>query len=104
MNGAVSIIDTESEKVLDHEMLSSYCQICTKRQKENGLPTGEKWEDWYSTYRLVCKRNYFESAGGMETAGIIKIFKRSEEKHKVQYTEFIGDGDSKTFPNLQGET
>ena len=100
LNGAVSIIGTESEKVLDHEVLSSYCQICTKWQKENGLPTGEKWEDWYCTHRLVCKRNYFGSAGGMETAGMIKIFERSEEKHKVQYTEFIGDGDSKTFPNL----
>ena len=100
LNGAVSIIGTESEKVLDHEVLSSYCQICTQWQQENGLPTGDKWEDWYSTHRLVCKRNYFGSAGGMESAGMIKIFKRSEEKYNVQYTQFIGDGDSKTFPNI----
>ena len=47
LNGAVSIIGTESEKVLDHEVLSSYCQICTKWQKE-------KWSShWLKVGRLV---------------------------------------------------
>ena len=31
---------------------------------------------------------------------MIKIFKRSEDKYNVQYTEYIGDGDSKTYLHL----
>ena len=35
LNGAVTVIGAETEKVLDHEVLSSYCQECTKWQEKN---------------------------------------------------------------------
>ena len=36
-------------------------------------------------------------SGGMEPAGMKAIFQRSPEKSGVQYTEYIGGGDAKTF-------
>ena len=100
LNGAVSVIGTETGKILDHEVLTSYCQACAEWQEKNGLPNGEAWDDWYDIHKLVCKRNYSGSASMMESAGMIRIFKRSEEKHGVHYTKYIGDGDSKTFFNI----
>ena len=33
----------------------------------------------------------------MEVAGVLDIFKRSEERYRLSYIAFIGDGDSSTF-------
>ena len=33
----------------------------------------------------------------MEKAGTVKIFSSSKTKHKLCYTSFYGDGDSKSF-------
>ena len=37
----------------------------------------------------------------METAGAKKIFEASVEKHKLYYTSFYGDGDSKAYPAVK---
>ncbi len=37
----------------------------------------------------------------METLGVKKIFGRSQEKYKLEYTEYFGDGDSKGFSEVQ---
>ena len=37
----------------------------------------------------------------METKGVKRIFERSEVTHKLQYTEYFGDGDSKAFNEVQ---
>ena len=36
----------------------------------------------------------------MEVQGVLEMFKRSEVLHKCKYSEYIGDGDTKTFKNL----
>ena len=36
----------------------------------------------------------------METAGILKCFKQSEQLNKVRYTNYIGDGDSKSYAEV----
>ena len=33
----------------------------------------------------------------MEVAGVLDIFKRSEERYRLSYIACIGDGDSSTF-------
>ena len=33
----------------------------------------------------------------MEPEGVYRVFKRSVELHNFQYTEYYGDGDSKSF-------
>ena len=38
----------------------------------------------------------------MEPEGADRIFQRSVEKHNLRYTEFYGDGDSKSFTRVKG--
>ncbi|GFS70833.1 uncharacterized protein TNCV_2897711 [Trichonephila clavipes] len=50
----------------------------------------------------VCNRgrnrkNYSGSAGKMEVDGMLRIFNRSEKLHNLKYSNYIGDGDTKTF-------
>lgn len=33
----------------------------------------------------------------MEAAGVLTLYRRSVEKHKLRYTPFIGDGDSSSY-------
>ncbi|CAF4630483.1 unnamed protein product, partial [Rotaria sp. Silwood2] len=47
-----------------------------------------------------CEKNYDKSSGTMESAAILKMFKRSVSKYGVYYKKYVGDGDSKTFPVL----
>ena len=37
----------------------------------------------------------------METEGIKRIFGRSKETRKLQYTEYFGDGDSKAYNEVE---
>ena len=37
----------------------------------------------------------------METAGALTIFKRSETQNNLQYTTYLGDGDSSAFRTVQ---
>ncbi len=38
-----------------------------------------------------------KSSGSMESVGAVAMSQRSIEKHKLRYTEYIGDGDSSSF-------
>ena len=38
----------------------------------------------------------------MGPEGADRIFQRSVEKHNLRYTEFYGDGDSKSFTRVKG--
>ena len=51
--------------------------------------------------RHQCKTNYQGSAPSMETEGIKRIFGRSKETRKLQYTEYFGDGDSKAYNEVE---
>ncbi|GFU29260.1 uncharacterized protein TNCV_1975031 [Trichonephila clavipes] len=46
------------------------------------------------------RKNYSGSAGKMEVDGMLKIFNRSEKLHNLKYSNYIGDGDTKTFNAL----
>ena len=37
----------------------------------------------------------------MEPVGAKRMFERSIQKHSLRYTEFYGDGDSKSFPTVE---
>ncbi|GFV29357.1 uncharacterized protein TNCV_437761 [Trichonephila clavipes] len=40
----------------------------------------------------------------MECRGLLSIFQRSETSRKACYTQYLGDGDSKGFPKVYGDT
>ncbi|GFW96237.1 uncharacterized protein TNCV_572081 [Trichonephila clavipes] len=73
--GVCTVIGAETGKVLDREVLSSYCKGC-------------------DSYKGV------NSAGKMEVDGMLRIFNRSEKLHNLKYSNYIGDGDTKTFNAL----
>lgn len=79
--GVCSVIGSESGKVIDTEVLSSFCKGCES--------SSDKDHD--------CLKNHEGSSGKMEVNGMIKIFSRSEETRGLKYTSYIGDGDTKTY-------
>lgn len=82
LNGLVTATNIDTGKVLDYEVLSKHCRC--KRKCKN------KHTD-------KCEANYAGVSGGMEAAGVKTIFERSVSLHKLRYTQFLGDGDSKAF-------
>ncbi|GFV99440.1 uncharacterized protein TNCV_1514101 [Trichonephila clavipes] len=46
------------------------------------------------------QKNYSGSAGKMEVDGMLRIFNRSEKLHNLKYSNYIGDGDTKTINAL----
>lgn len=84
--GVCSIIGGMTGKVLDVEVLSTFCKTC------DSADTEAKDHD--------CLRNHSGSSGQMETVGMVRIFQRSENCNGVRYTNYIGDGDSSTYKNI----
>jgi len=76
----------------------SICKSCKTVKKKCSKPDFERW---YETHKKHCTANHEGSAGKMEVDGVIEMFKRSIEKFKVKFKNYIGDGDAKTFKNLQ---
>ena len=56
----------------------------------------DEFSDWLEDHEADCGKNFDGSAGSMEPAALITIFKRSAQLHQSQYTGFLGDGDSKS--------
>ena len=47
-----------------------------------------------------CSINHYGSAGSMEAKGVVECFSTSAEKYNLQYTEYLGDGDSKSYKEV----
>ena len=82
-SGVAIIIGKETGKILHIGIRNKYCMACTQ-----GIPKEKH----------VCYKNWEESSSEMETD--IKGFRNAERTHGVQYTRFIGDGDSSVYPTL----
>ena len=90
-NGVATVLSVSDDiekaaKVIDVEVLSTYCDTCEKRKS---VPAPHPPHD--------CQKNLAGSAGSMESEGMLCIFKRSEEKNGLQYTSYLGDGNSKSY-------
>ncbi|GFY20291.1 uncharacterized protein TNCV_209231 [Trichonephila clavipes] len=93
LNECVSTISVDSGKILDIEVLSQYCRVCTKTEKTSGFSKK-------CVVSHFCK-NHKGSASNMETVGAYRIFERSEANRSLRYTSYYGDGDSKAFNNVK---
>ncbi|CAF1462790.1 unnamed protein product [Adineta steineri] len=95
LHGIATVCSTsDPPKVLDFEYLSRHCTTCSGL-----LGIREHNPEMYE--QLVeehiqdgCETNHKGSSGGMEAAGIVKVFRRSESKYLLRYTTYIGDGDA----------
>lgn len=84
-NGIVTAIRVSTGKVLDAQILSKYCR-CLKRFEK--------------VHHANCVANYMGSSGGMEVAGAVDIFRRSEKLHNVRYKKYLSDGDTSYFSTV----
>ncbi|GFT87215.1 uncharacterized protein TNCV_3543791 [Trichonephila clavipes] len=92
------VIGAETGKVLDREVLSSFCKGCDSYK---GVKFGIKYnKNGKERIRFHVEKNYSGSAGKMEVDGMLRIFNRSEKLHNLKYSNYIGDGDTKTFNAL----
>ena len=97
-NGCVNVISMDTGKVLDVEALSQGCKQCERHEQmdKNSL----EYQMWRADH-TTCKSNFQGSAPAMEPEGAERIFQRSVELHNLRYTEFYGDGDSKSFSRIK---
>ncbi|CAF4701676.1 unnamed protein product, partial [Rotaria sp. Silwood2] len=92
-HGAAAILSCNTvPKVLDLEICNKTCALSIKKSDP------AKYDSIIKSHQ--CEKNYDKSSGTMESAAILKMFKRSVSKYGVYYTKYVGDGDSKTFPVL----
>lgn len=82
LNGILSVTSADVGKVLDISVLSKHCRCPNKLRKE---------------HLSSCTANYSGTSGGMEVAGALEVFRRSVPEYDVQYTEYLGDGDSNGY-------
>lgn len=97
--GVSTLIAKYTGKVVDACVMSSFCAGCNLwKNKKNNDPVG--YAGWLADHEENCTRNHTGSSGKMEIDAVVKMFSRSVDKHQVQYTTYIGDGDSKTFKGI----
>lgn len=96
--GVTTLIGHYSGKVVDLIVKSAYCHACALHKST--LDDAE-FEEWYEDHKKSCSSNHDGSAGKMEVDSIVEMFLRSVEKFGVKYTNYIGDGDSKTYAGIQ---
>ena len=97
-NGCVTVISIDTGKVLDVEALSQACKQCELHEHLD--KNSEEYQRWRADH-IACKANFKGSAPAMEPEGVDRIFKRSVELHNLRYTEYYGDGDSKSFSKVK---
>lgn len=88
--GVLILIGYYSGKVTDFMVKSAYCKACETWEKFSLSVEYALWKETYSA-------NHEGSSGKMEVDAIAEMFVRSNELYSVQYTKYVGDGDSKTY-------
>ena len=99
LNGCVTTISMDTGKILDVEPLSKVCHTCKKLEKN---PQTSETASLKADHKPKCKSNYQGSSPAMEPEGPLRIFNRSVETNKLRYSEFYGDGDSKSYAAVKG--
>lgn len=98
LNGCVAAISMDTGKVVDVEVLSKFCKLCKMHEDDDDTPENNAWK---IDHKSKCKTNFEGSAPAMEPEGARRIFERSVEGNKLRYTEYFGDGDSKSHNVVQ---
>ena len=95
LHGVVVVISLVTGQVLDYETLSKMCTECKKWRKRAGTAEYAAWRS-----RHECVANFQGSSPAMECEGALTMWRRSESRHNLRYTQIISDSDSKTFSLL----
>ena len=100
LNGVVATVTVSTGKVVDIEIMSRNCKSCESHESMR-ISNPVDYDIWKNNHEKNCQLNYVVSAPSMEAAGAKHTFSRSEPNYGVRYTEFLGDGDSKAFNEVE---
>lgn len=95
--GIVSLIAWFTGKVIDVVVKSKYCRACQHWKKKEDTA---EYAEWKESHMEECEVTHEGSAGKMEVDAATEMFSRSINKNDVEYTNYIGDGDCKTFKGI----
>ncbi|GFV13314.1 uncharacterized protein TNCV_3656341 [Trichonephila clavipes] len=95
-NRCVAALSVDTGKVVDIEIMSSYCPTCRMISK---MPRSIESETFAADH--VCHSNFQGSALKREAVGATRIFQRSIVKRGLKYAHYYGDGDSKGFISVK---
>ena len=98
LTGCVAALSIDTGKVLDVEPMSTLCKQCQVHSK---LDKNSKGFQRFQQRHTDCKANFKGSAPAMEPEGVMHIFQRSFAKHGLHYTQYYGDGDSKSYSSVK---
>ena len=84
LNGVVTATSVDTGKVIGVSVMSKHCRCKNKNE-----------------HTEHCKANYSRNSGGMEVAGVVKLFQKSETCNQVRFVNYLGDGDSKAFKAVE---
>jgi hypothetical protein len=94
LNGCVTTISMDTGKIFYVEPLSKVFHTCKKLEKN---PQTSETASLKADHKPKCKSNYQGSSPAMEPEGALRVFNRSVETNKLRYSEFYGDGNSKSY-------
>ncbi len=97
-HGIVGVISAETRETLDSVTLTRSCPECTKWE---GKEDTEGYLEFYENHYPECPVNHTGSSGAMEAEGSLVMYERSVDKHKLRYTTYVGDGDSKSYTKVK---
>lgn len=94
----VSVISIDTGECLDRIYMCSSCDKCKAWEGRSSSPD---YFQFYEDHFPECPLNHDGSSQTMEPEGVLMLFSRSLEKHKLRYVRFIGDGDSKSYNEVR---
>ena len=98
--GFGAVIDSNSGKVLDYNLLQRVCKKCLAWPEERKTSEPEEYSSSCAERGAVCTANFMGTSQAMEGAIAIKLWKRSVAQNQLVYTTYIGDGDSSSYKKL----
>ena len=97
LNDVVSVINVETGKVIDYRVLTKKCAQCTSWESRRRT---EEFDNFMSFHSEECLIDHKGSAGGMESKGKVECFVSSLDKYNLRYTEYLGDGGTKSYHDI----
>ena len=97
--GFAAVIERESKKVVDYELLNRNCEACSKWSTHMMEKQPEEYEAWFKAHKPHCKSNFSGTSLAMESEAAVRMWKRSEGRGLV-YKVFIGDGDGSGYKSV----
>lgn len=96
--GVGAVVEVITSLILDYEVCSKVCFICSKKQKtmENEKITPTEYVMWLEDDCNDCNKNYKGPAGGME-AFVAKLMWGRFQQYKLIYKTFVSNGDSSAY-------